>query len=255
MRALTPTGIDDKMVEITEVPEVEPRPNELVVRVEAFSVNRGETFLLASPRPGWRPGQDVAGRVVRAVADGTGPAVGTRVVGHPWGAGWAERAAVAVSNVAVLPDSVPTATAAALPLAGITALRLIRRARPVYGDRVLITGASFGVGHYFTELASAAGAEVTAVGVHPSVHRSVQPKQHHLPRASSRWGRRGHPLGQDAGQEPPSRAPYGRRHAMGLRPTLDRGPCPGGSWLSGGPGALEYGALRTFACTGWCTHK
>jgi hypothetical protein len=93
------------------------------------------------------------------------------------------------------------------------------------------------------------------VGVHPNVHRSVQPKAHHFLRASSRWGRRGHPLRQDAGQEPPSRAPYGRRHAMGLRPTLDRGPCPGGGWLSGGPGALEYGALCTFACTGWCTHK
>jgi NADPH:quinone reductase-like Zn-dependent oxidoreductase len=163
MRALTPTGIGDKMVEISDVPEAEPQPHELVMRVDAFSVNRGETFLLANPKPGWRPGKDIAGTVVRAAADGTGPAVGTRVVGHPWYSGWAERAAVPVESVAVLPNGVDTRTAAALPLAGISALRLLRRAGASYGDRALITGASGGIGHYFVELATAAGIEVTAV--------------------------------------------------------------------------------------------
>jgi len=163
MLALTPTGIDDKAVEVSEVPEPEPRADELVLQVEAFSVNRGETFLLANPKPGWRPGKDIAGTVVRAAADGTGPVVGTRIVGHPWVAGWAERAVVPVASTAVLPDGVDVRTAAALPLAGITALRLLRKARASYGDRVLITGASGGVGHYFVELAASAGVEVTAV--------------------------------------------------------------------------------------------
>lgn len=54
-------------------------------------------------------------------------------------------------------------TAAALPLAGLTALRLLRASGPVAGLRVLLTGASGGVGHYLTELASASGASVTAV--------------------------------------------------------------------------------------------
>lgn len=53
--------------------------------------------------------------------------------------------------------------AAALPLAGLTALRLLRTAGNVTGQRVLLTGASGGVGHYVTELAANAGAEVTAV--------------------------------------------------------------------------------------------
>ena len=53
--------------------------------------------------------------------------------------------------------------AAALPLAGLTALRLLRASAAVAGLRVLLTGASGGVGHYLTELASAAGASVTAV--------------------------------------------------------------------------------------------
>lgn len=57
----------------------------------------------------------------------------------------------------------PVTQAAALPLAGLTALRLLRTAGSVIGRRILLTGASGGVGHYVTELAAGAGAEVTAV--------------------------------------------------------------------------------------------
>jgi len=80
------------MVRLADVAEPEPAPDEAIVSVEAFSINRGETFLLESPRPEWRPGKDVSGRVLRAAADGSGPAVGTRVVGHPPSRGWAENA-------------------------------------------------------------------------------------------------------------------------------------------------------------------
>src|SRR6185295_18381349 len=83
VRALIPTGNVGDMVRLADVPEPESAANEVVVAVEAFSINRGETFLLERPREGWRPGKDIAGRVIRAAADGTGPAVGTRVVGHP----------------------------------------------------------------------------------------------------------------------------------------------------------------------------
>jgi NADPH:quinone reductase-like Zn-dependent oxidoreductase len=173
MKAILPGDPDatDAPVVLAEAPEPEPAPDEAVVAVEAFSVNRGETFQLdgglARRWPGWRPGKDVAGTVVRAAADGTGPAVGTRVVGHPPAYGWAERVAVPVHSLAQLPDSIDAVTAAALPLAGITALRLLRAAGPVSGRRVLITGASGGVGHYVTELAAASGASVTVVSASP----------------------------------------------------------------------------------------
>ncbi|WP_405497062.1 zinc-binding dehydrogenase [Streptomyces sp. NBC_00096] len=145
--------------------DVQPVPaaDEALVRVEAFSPNRGETFLLENPRPGLVPGKDVAGLVVQAAADGSGPPIGTRVVGHPAKGGWAEYVAVPTHSLAVLPGAVDAVRAAALPLAGITALRLLRAAGGVAGRRVLLTGASGGVGHYLTELAAGAGAEVTAV--------------------------------------------------------------------------------------------
>jgi NADPH:quinone reductase len=162
MKALTPaTG--PAMVEFTDVAQPTPRPDEALIRVEAFSVNRGETFLLESPPAGWRPGKDVAGCVVQAADDGTGPVEGSRVVGHPPAAGWAEYAAVPVASLAELPPQIDVATAAALPLAGLTALRLLRLAGNVTGLRILLTGASGGVGHYVTELAANAAAEVTAI--------------------------------------------------------------------------------------------
>ncbi|MFJ9951390.1 zinc-binding dehydrogenase [Kitasatospora sp. NPDC091207] len=163
MRALTPTGRADAAVAFAEVDQPRPGPGEALVKVEAFAVNRGETFQLEAPRPGWRPGKDVAGLVVQAAADGSGPAVCRRVVGHPPAAGWAEYVCVPVGSLAEIPDGLDAVRAAALPLAGLTALRLLRTAGALAGRRVLLTGASGGVGHYVTELASAAGAELTAV--------------------------------------------------------------------------------------------
>ncbi|MEU9076882.1 zinc-binding dehydrogenase [Kitasatospora sp. NPDC004745] len=173
MRALLGTGRRDVPVGFAEVDQPKPGPGEALVKVEAFSVNRGETFQLEAPRPGWRPGKDVAGLVVQAAADGSGPAVCRRVVGHPPAGGWAEYVAVPTSSLAELPDTLDTVRAAALPLAGLTALRLLRTAGPLAGRRVLLTGASGGVGHYVTELAAAAGAELTAVTASPERGRRL----------------------------------------------------------------------------------
>ena len=167
MLALLPTDGSDPLVKVGEAPEPPTAPDEALIRVEAFSVNRGETFLLEHPRDGWRPGRDVSGRVICAAVNGSGPAAGQRVVGHPPAAGWAQLAAVPSDALAVLPDQVDVVEAAALPLAGLTALRLLRASGAVAGLRVLLTGASGGVGHYVTELASAAGAAVTAVTASP----------------------------------------------------------------------------------------
>ncbi|MFC6879257.1 MULTISPECIES: zinc-binding dehydrogenase [Actinomadura] len=144
-----------------------PEPDEALIKVEAIAPNRGETFLLERPGPRLLPGKDIAGLVVQAATDGSGPGIGTRVVGHPAQGGWAEYAAVPTHSLAALPDSIDSVRAAALPLAGITALRLLRTAGFPAGRRMLLTGASGGVGHYVTELAVGAGAELTAVTATP----------------------------------------------------------------------------------------
>ncbi|MEW2033556.1 zinc-binding dehydrogenase [Streptomyces roseifaciens] len=167
MHRLIPTGDAARPVAFAEVPQPVPEPGEALIKVEAFAPNRGETFLLEQPRAGHLPGKDVAGLVVQAAADGSGPGIGTRVVGHPAQGGWAEYATVPTHSLAVLPDGIDSVRAAALPLAGITALRLLRTAGSLTGRRVLLTGASGGVGHYVTELAVGAGAELTAVTATP----------------------------------------------------------------------------------------
>ena len=165
MRAMIPDG--QASVRMGEVSDRAAAPDQAVVEVEAYSVNRGETFLLEAPRDGWRPGKDVAGIVLAAAADGSGPPAGARVVAHAAEAGWAERVTIATSAIAALPKEITATTAAALPLAGLTALRLVRRAGSLAGRRLLITGASGGVGHFVVELAVQAGAEVTAVSGTP----------------------------------------------------------------------------------------
>jgi NADPH:quinone reductase-like Zn-dependent oxidoreductase len=174
MKALLPTGDEAEPVVRGEADEPRPAPGQALVKVEAFSVNRGEIFRLrGAPRSESRPGKDIAGLVVQAAADGSGPQAGQRVVGHPPEGGWAEYAAVDTGRLAVLPEGVSAIRAAALPLAGLTALRLLRTAGCVSGHPVLITGASGGVGHYFTELAIGAGAQVTAVAATPERGRRL----------------------------------------------------------------------------------
>jgi NADPH:quinone reductase-like Zn-dependent oxidoreductase len=148
---------------VRDVEEPARAADEVLLAVRAFSVNRGELALLAARTGNWRPGQDVAGVVVEAAADGSGPAPGTRVAAQVEQAGWAELVAVPTDRLAVLPDTVSVEQGAALPLAGLTALRVLRLGGDLLGRRVLVTGANGGVGRFQTELAAAAGAQVTAV--------------------------------------------------------------------------------------------
>ncbi|HTW54524.1 MAG TPA: zinc-binding dehydrogenase [Stellaceae bacterium] len=150
-------------VAIAEVAEPEPRDNEAVVAVHAFSLNRGELRLIETRGDGWRPGQDIAGIVVQEAADGTGPKAGARIVGLCDWYGWAERATVPSHRMAELADNVPFGAAAALPVAGLTALRTLRHGEPLLGKRVLITGAAGGVGNLAVQMAARSGARVTGV--------------------------------------------------------------------------------------------
>src|SRR5262244_4648606 len=80
---------------IRSVADPAPDRSEVVVRVRALSLNRGEVRRSTMAAAGWRPGWDLAGVVERGAADGSGPAAGARVVGILTEGAWAERVAVA----------------------------------------------------------------------------------------------------------------------------------------------------------------
>ena len=162
MSALVNTANDD-FVAFREVDEPVAASDEAIVEVDAFSLNRGELTLMRTRPDGWRPGQDIAGTIVAAAADGSGPREGARVVGLVEGAGWAKRVAVKTSRLAELPDTVSPDVAATLPIAGLTALRTLRLGGSLLGRRVLITGADGGVGRFAVQLAAGSGARVTAI--------------------------------------------------------------------------------------------
>lgn len=162
MRALV-SRPDAPYAELADVPDPRPDPDQAVVAVRALSLNRGECKRLATMEPRTVAGWDLAGEVVQAAANGTGPPVGTRVVGIVVSGGWAQRVAVSTEFLAQLPDEVSFEQAATLPVAGLTALRSLERGGFVLGKRVLITGASGGVGRFGIQLAHLAGAHVTAV--------------------------------------------------------------------------------------------
>jgi len=154
---------------IRAAPEPVPHSGEAIVRVRALSLNRGEVRRSTMAAAGWRPGWDLAGIIERAAADGTGPEVGARVVGFlPEGA-WAQRVAVPKNALAVLPDKVTFSQAATFPVAGLTALLALGKSGSILGKRVLVTGATGGVGDFAVQLARLGGAHVTA-----SVRRADQ---------------------------------------------------------------------------------
>src|SRR3984885_3282051 len=139
----------------------DPDRDEVAVRVTAISLNRGETRRAGQQaEPGWGPGWDFAGVVEREAADGSGPKAGTRVVGLLPGGAWAERVNCRSHAVAALPDTVSDAQAATLPVAGLTALHALRQGGLLLGRKVLVDGATGGVGHLACQLAHAAGALV-----------------------------------------------------------------------------------------------
>ncbi|MFI6321181.1 zinc-binding dehydrogenase [Nonomuraea sp. NPDC050556] len=138
-------------IELSEVPEPVPGPGQVLVEVHHAGANFGELRHTGHFPAGTIMGFDGAG----VLADGT------RVVGLGLGS-WAELAVYPADAVAEVPERVSLADAAALPTAGLTALRTLRAAGPLDGRRVLVTGASGGVGRLAVQLARREGAQVVA---------------------------------------------------------------------------------------------
>ena len=160
-RAVVVDHSGNERLAIKTVPLAPAYRDEVTVRVRAISLNRGEVNrAVRSAEPGWRPGWDFAGTIEAVAPDGGGPKIGTRVVGILNSGAWAETIRVPKDAVSALPDAVTDAQAATLPVAGLTALHALRQGGMLLGRKVLIDGASGGVGHLACQMAAASGALV-----------------------------------------------------------------------------------------------
>ena len=160
-----------EVMRLESVPDLQPGPGQVVVRVKAVGVNPVDTYIRSGmyarkPAFPYTPGSDAAG-VVESVGNGASRvAVGNRVyiAGTTSGA-YAEQALCNESQVHALPERVSYAQGAAVNVPYATAYRaLFQLARAVPGERVLVHGASGGVGVAAVQLARAAGLNVIGTG-------------------------------------------------------------------------------------------
>ncbi len=157
-----------------------PKADEVLIKVHASSVNKGDWHIvtghpfpvrfimggLLKPKRNI-PGGDVAGVIVKVGRDITKFKPGDKVYGdvtvNGFGA-WAEFVCAKEKALAIKPESMSFVQAGVLPVAAVTALQGIRdHGRVIPGMKVLVNGASGGVGMFAVILAKAYGAEVTAV--------------------------------------------------------------------------------------------
>lgn len=172
MRAVVTEPQSTRRFALREVSVPIPAPNQALIKVKAFSLNQGETRTALDATKSYTPGWDFAGIVERAAADGSTPKEGTRVFGYIARGSWAEYLVAPGGLIAEIPESVTDAQAATIPIAGLTAMGCLDASGALFDRRVLLTGASGGVGRFACQLAALAGAKVFAVS-----RRSELPQQ------------------------------------------------------------------------------
>lgn len=163
-----------EVLQYTERPAPTPGPGELLVDVAASSVNPADWRIRSGQfKRGMRlrlpfvPGNDIAGRVRQTGAGVTDFRVGDLVFAMTplkRGGACAEVAVVDAAHAAPAPPTLPLADAATIPLAGLTAWQGLHDhggLRP--GQRLLVVGASGGVGHFAVQIGAALGARVTGL--------------------------------------------------------------------------------------------
>jgi NADPH2:quinone reductase len=155
---------------VVDLPAPEPGPGQLRVKLRAASVNpldgKRAGGLYGEPPLPFVPGVDGAGQVDAVGAGVTRFAVGEPVLGRLGDGGHGTFAGCTVIGedgvVAPIPDGLEYESMAALPLAGLTAMGVLGGLSLSPGDRVLVIGATGGVGIFLTQLAANAGLEVAA---------------------------------------------------------------------------------------------
>jgi NADPH2:quinone reductase len=158
-------GIDS--LRVGELPDPQPGPGSLLVKVEAVTVNFADTLMVKGtyqirPDPPFAPGYELAGTVIVSnQVKGISP--GDRVAGFAFHGGLAEKAVIFGQNAARIPDSMSSDLASALPGGyGTSYHALVVRADLKPGETLLVLGASGGVGMAAVQIGRALDARVIA---------------------------------------------------------------------------------------------
>lgn len=156
-------------LQLEDTPRPDLQPGELLVAVRNAGVNPVDWKIREGNLPRavalpFTSGQDFAGRVLEAPADASAFVPGARVYGFARGS-YAEFAAARTDEIALLPDSLPFETAAALPTPGLTAWQILHAAGLSAGQSVLIHGAGGSVGSLAVQMARRLGARVAATAL------------------------------------------------------------------------------------------
>jgi NADPH2:quinone reductase len=160
-------GPTEEALQYEDVPTPEPGPGELLIKVEAASLNRADiglrkgTYRISADALPIIPGREFAGTVARIGANVGEFNIGQRVVAYPSLGGYAEYAVAKASEVRPVPDGVTSAQAASLPTVFLTAwFGLTTDGNLKRGEWLLIQGGSSGVGVAAIQIAKHIGAKV-----------------------------------------------------------------------------------------------